>query len=540
VKTRREFIRQSGLAAAGIAAAGLIHPADALSVVEAPHGAGAMPAADSVRELMMTALSAAKGAGASYSDVRIGRYRTSSVSTRERRITRTADTDSIGAGVRVLVDGTWGFAATNLMTTDAVAATARDAVVIAKANRIVRDKPVQLAPTEKYSDVTWKSAFTTDPFTIPLEERADLLLRANAAAMAVKGVSFVTSGLSFVKEERNFASSEGSVITQTVVRTAVPWQATAVAPGDFQTRANVIAPAAGGWEYVLAQDLVGNAPRWAEEAVQKLSARPVEAGRYDLVLHPSHLWLTIHESIGHATELDRALGYEANYAGTSFVAPPEAMLGKLRYGPEFMNVRGDRSQPTGCATIGYDDEGVKPEDFDIVKNGVFVDYQTTREQASWLAWWYEKQGRPVRSHGTSNAESWSAVQFQRMPNVSLMPGERDLSWQDIIAATDRGIAIVGDGSWSIDQQRYNAQFGGQLCYEIRGGKTVGLLKDVAYQLRTPDFWNAMDMIGGKASYQLGGAFNDGKGEPGQSNTVSHGCVPSRFRQINVINTGRTS
>jgi TldD protein len=216
------------------------------------------------------------------------------------------------------------------------------------------------------------------------------------------------------------------------------------------------------------------------------------------------------------------------------------MLGTLRYGPEFMHVRGDRSQPSGCATIGYDDEGVEPEDFDIIRNGIFVDYQTTREQAPWLKWWYDKEGRPVRSHGTANADSWSSVQFQRMPNVSLMPGEKDLTWDDLIAATDRGIAIVGDGSWSIDQQRYNAQFGGQLCYEIRGGKLAGLLKDVAYQLRTPDFWNAMDMIGGKSSYQLGAAFNDGKGEPGQSNAVSHGCVPSRFRQITVINTGRTS
>jgi TldD protein len=324
------------------------------------------------------------------------------------------------------------------------------------------------------------------------------------------------------------------------VRSSVPFQATATAPGDFQTRGNVVAPAARGWEYVLEQDLVGNAPRWAEEAVQKLSARPVTPGRHDLILHPSNLWLTIHETIGHASELDRALGYEANYAGTSFVAPPEKMLGTLRYGPEFMNVRGDRSQPGGCATIGYDDEGVKPEDFDIIRNGIFVDYQTTREQAHWLEWWYVKQGRPVRSHGNSNADSWSSVQFQRMPNVSLMPGEKDLSWQDLIAATDQGIAIVGDGSWSIDQQRYNAQFGGQLCHEVRGGKIVGLLKDVAYQLRTPDFWSSMDMIGGRASYQLGAAFNDGKGQPGQSNAVSHGCVPSRFRQINVINTGRTT
>jgi TldD protein len=540
MKTRREFIKQSGLTAAGIATAGLIAPDRLMSVQSMARDTIDAPSDDVVRELMMTALGAAKAAGASYSDVRIGRYRNSVVATRERQITRTADTDSIGTGVRVLVDGTWGFAATNLMTADAVAAAAREAVVIAKANRIARDMPVQLAPSASYPAATWKSSFTIDPFTIPLEQRADLLLRANAAAMTVKGLSFVTSALAFVKEDRSFASSEGSVITQTVVRSSVPFQATATAPGDFQTRGNVVAPAARGWEYVLEQDLVGNAPRWAEEAVQKLSAKPVTPGRHDLILHPSNLWLTIHETIGHASELDRALGYEANYAGTSFVAPPEKMLGTLRYGPEFMNVRGDRSQPGGCATIGYDDEGVKPEDFDIIRNGIFVDYQTTREQAHWLEWWYVKQGRPVRSHGNSNADSWSSVQFQRMPNVSLMPGEKDLSWQDLIAATDQGIAIVGDGSWSIDQQRYNAQFGGQLCHEVRGGKIVGLLKDVAYQLRTPDFWSSMDMIGGRASYQLGAAFNDGKGQPGQSNAVSHGCVPSRFRQINVINTGRTT
>jgi TldD protein len=540
MKTRRDFIKQSGLTAAGIATAGLIAPDRLMSVQSMARDTIDAPSDDVVRELMMTALGAAKAAGASYSDVRIGRYRNSVVATRERQITRTADTDSIGTGVRVLVDGTWGFAATNLMTADAVAAAAREAVVIAKANRIARDMPVQLAPSASYPAATWKSSFTIDPFTIPLEQRADLLLRANAAAMTVKGLSFVTSALAFVKEDRSFASSEGSVITQTVVRSSVPFQATATAPGDFQTRGNVVAPAARGWEYVLEQDLVGNAPRWAEEAVQKLSAKPVTPGRHDLILHPSNLWLTIHETIGHASELDRALGYEANYAGTSFVAPPEKMLGTLRYGPEFMNVRGDRSQPGGCATIGYDDEGVKPEDFDIIRNGIFVDYQTTREQAHWLEWWYDKQGRPVRSHGNSNADSWSSVQFQRMPNVSLMPGEKDLSWQDLIAATDQGIAIVGDGSWSIDQQRYNAQFGGQLCHEVRGGKIVGLLKDVAYQLRTPDFWSSMDMIGGRASYQLGAAFNDGKGQPGQSNAVSHGCVPSRFRQINVINTGRTT
>ncbi|MFN8977952.1 MAG: TldD/PmbA family protein, partial [Gemmatimonadaceae bacterium] len=253
---------------------------------------------------------------------------------------------------------------------------------------------------------------------------------------------------------------------------------------------------------------------------------------------PQNLWLTIHESIGHPTELDRAMGYEANYAGTSFVAPPEKMLGTLKYGPSLMNVQGDRSQEGGLSTIGWDDDGVKPDEFLIVKNGVFNDYQTTREQAPWLRWWYEKHGRPVRSHGCSYAQGWDNVQFQRMPNVSLMPGEKDLTMNDLIAATDRGILIQGDGSFSIDQQRFNAQFGGQLYHEIKGGKVVGVLKDVAYQIRTPDFWNSMDMIGGPRSYELGGSFFDGKGQPPQVNAVSHGSPPARFRNVNVINTGR--
>ena len=538
MKTRRDFIKQGGIAAAAVAAAGMFNPAEAMSGFVA--GAAEMPTEDNIRDLMMAAINTARGLGASYSDVRIGRYRNSIVFTREQQIVNTADTDSIGAGVRALVDGTWGFGATKVLTKDGVAAAAREAVAIAKANRIARDQPVVLAPVQSYPNATWKSDFKIDPFTIPIEQRADLLLKANAEALKVKGVRFVNSGLLFVKEDRNFASTEGSVISQTIVRTAIPFQITAVSPdfSDFQTRGNVVAPAGRGWEYVLEQDLVANAPKWAEEAVNKLGAKSVEVGRYDLVLHPTHLWLTIHESIAHPTELDRAMGYEANYAGTSFVSPPEKVLGKLKYGPEFMNIQGDRSQPGACATIGYDDEGVKPEDFMIIKNGVVNDYQTTREQANWLKWWYDANKRPTRSHGCSNADNWSSVQFQRMPNVSLLPGAKDLSWDDIIGATDRGIAIIGDGSLSIDQQRYNAQFGGQVFYEIKGGKIVGMLKDVAYQMRTPDFWNSMDMIGGKKSYFLGGAFNDGKGQPGQVNAVSHGCVPSRFRNINVINTGR--
>ncbi|HEY0970707.1 MAG TPA: TldD/PmbA family protein [Gemmatimonadales bacterium] len=537
---RRDFLKTGAtLAAFGVAGGWQFGPG-AWAAHAAPSAPVEMPPDAAIKELMMEALNAAKLAGAGFADVRVQRQRQNFVFTREQQIQNVVDTDTLGVGVRALVDGTWGFAATPKMTREGVAAAAREAVAVAKANRVARDRAVELAPAPAHPDATWRGAFTTDPFEVSVEEKVDLLLKANAEAMKVANVKFVNSGLFFVKEERSYASTDGSVITQTTVRSWPLLSATAVAPdySDFQTRANVAPPMGRGWEYVLSRDLVGNARKWGEEAAQKLSAKPVDVGRYDLVLHPSHLWLTIHESIGHPTELDRALGYEANYAGTSFVAPPDQQLGKLKYGPEFMNIQGDRSQEGGLSTIGYDDEGVQPDDFLIVKNGVFNDYQTTREQASELAWWYQSQGKPVRSHGCSYSQSWADVQFQRMPNVSLMPGERDIGWDEIIAGTDRGIAIIGDGSFSIDQQRYNAQFGGQLFYEIRGGKITGMLKDGAYQMRTPDFWNSMDMIGGQRSYELHGSFFDGKGQPGQLNAVSHGSVPARFRGVNVINTGR--
>jgi len=532
---RREFVKTAGAAALGLA----VNPS-LCSRAEAQ--VKALRVDPSVRDLLMAALDAATSAGASYADVRVGRQRQSFVATREQQITGAADQDTTGCGVRALVDGCWGFAATPRLTKDGVARAAREAAEIARAGRIARGRRVELAPTPKVGEVSWHGDFVIDPSTISLEQKTDLLLGANAAALKVPGVQFVTSALYFIKDERHFANSEGTVIVQQFVRSYPTVTITAVSSDrtDFQSRGNVAPPSGRGWEYIEEIDLAGRMNQWAEQAKAKLSARPVEPGRYDLILHPSHLWLTIHESIGHPTELDRAMGYEANYAGTSFLAPPDKMLGSFKYGPEFMNIQGDRSQKGAVSTIGYDDEGVQPDEFLIVRNGVFSDYQTTREQANWLRSWYDKQQRPTRSHGCSYGASWDAVQFQRMPNVSLLPGDRDLTWEDLIAATDRGIAIIGDGSFSIDQQRYNAQFGGQLFYEVRGGKIVGPLKDVAYQLRTPDFWNSMDMIGGRRSYELHGALNDGKGQPAQSNAAGHGAVPARFLQQTVINTGRQS
>ena len=537
--SRREFLIKSGAAAAALGIASLADNAAAqtLIVPGAPVSAGDA----SIKELALLGVDAAKKAGAQYADVRIAQNRSQRIFTRERRVQALDDSETFGIGVRVLANGAWGFAAGRELTKDQVLTLVKRAMAQAQANRTALVRPVVLAPVTPTANGTWNTPIEIDPFSVAIEDKVALLLAANEAALKVQGARFVTSGMFFLREEKTLATSDGTFVVQTIYRAQPTMTVTAVAPdfSDFQSRQSTdIQPMGLGYEHVRDAKLIENAPRWAGEAVQKLSAKPVEVGKYDLVLHPTHLWLTIHESIAHPTELDRAMGYEANYAGTSFVSPPDKMLGQFRYGPEIMNIQGDRKQPGSLGAIGWDDEGVAPDTFLVIKKGIVNDYQTTREQALWLDWWYKKQGLETRSHGCSYSQSWSDVQFQRMPNISLLPGEKEQSWDDLIAATDRGIAIVGEGSFSIDQQRYNAQFGGQLFYEIKGGKITGMLKDVAYQMRTPEFWNSMDMIGGKSSYQLGGAFNDGKGQPSQSNAVSHGCVPSRFKQVNVINTGR--
>ena len=537
--SRREFLRTTSAAAAAGLALGITGRAEAAELsgrLIAPS-----PGDAALNDLLLRALDAAKSAGAQYADARISLNRTQSIFTRERRVAGLSDNETFGIGVRVLVEGAWGFAATSNLEPDSVARVARQAVAQAKANRTPGQRPVVLAPAPSNQRRTWRSNAKIDPFTVSIEDKVELLLAVNAIALKNPQARFVNSSMFFLKDEKSYANTEGTLVSQTIIRSQPTVTVTAVSKDftDFQSRqSNDIAPMGRGYEHVTENKLEENVVRWADEAVQKLSAKPVEVGRYDLVLHPNHLWLTIHESIAHPTELDRAMGYEANYAGTSFVFPPEKVLGTLKFGSPLMNVRGDRSQPGSLAACGWDDDGVKPDEFDVVREGIFVDYQTTREQALWLDSYYKKAGKPTRSHGCSYAQSWADVQFQRMPNISLLPGEKDLGWNDLISATDRGIAIIGDGSFSIDQQRFNAQFGGQLFYEIRGGKIVGMLKDVAYQMRTPDFWANLDMLGGPNSYELGGAFNDGKGQPSQSNAVSHGCVPTRHRGINVINTGR--
>ena len=519
--SRRDFMRLSALAAAS----GLVLP-------RRPVAAQSMTSTES--ELLSLAMDVARSEGADYADGRVIRTQFEAVGAREQMITQVQSTDSYGINVRALVGGSWGFAATQIFTRDAVANIAREAVAIARANNEVAPSTTVLAPVDIFPDADWVTPHSIDPFTIPIEDKAALLLRVNEEALRVNNIRFSSSSILSVKEERLLATTEGSVVRQTLMRINPSINITAISPdgSDFQSRSAVVEPAGRGYEYVMGLELAANAQGWAEEAAMKLDAPGVEPGKWDLVLHPSNLWLTIHENIGHPTELDRALGFEANYAGTSFIYPPEDVIGKLKMGPEFLQFEGNRTEFGGCATTGWDDEGVPAEAWPIIKDGIFVDYQTTREQAAWIS----QHTGIDRSHGCSYGQNWESMPFQRMPNVSMLPGEENLSEDDVIAATERGILVEGRGSYSIDQQRYNIQFGGQVFWEIRNGRKFQLLRDVAYVGRTPEFWNSLDVIGGPQTYFLGASFGDAKGQPIQVNAVSHGCPISLFRDIDIINT----
>lgn len=523
---RRHFVKATGAAGATLALAG------------GPWGcAGSADGGPDPfeRDLALLALDEARGAGAIYADVRVQRQWFEAVATREQQITGVNYTDSYGIGVRVLVGGSWGFAGTRELTREAVARAAREATAIAAANDRVAPQTTELAPVDVYPDGRWSTPFAIDPFDVPVEEKADYLFRANEAALSVSGVRFVSSNVFSVKENRLVATTDGSVIQQTFLRINPGMTITAVSTdrSDFQSRGSVAEPFGGGWEYVERLDFPANAARWGEEAVMKLTAPTVDPGEWDLVLHPSNLWLTIHESIAHPTELDRVLGYEANYAGTSFLAPPADVLNRYRLGPDFMTFMGNRTEPGGCATCGWDDEGVPAFEWPIIDRGVLVNYQTTREQASWIS----QYTGMIRSQGCAYGMDWASIPFQRMPNVSLMPNpEEDLSEEEVIAQTDRGVMIEGRGSYSIDQQRYNAQFAGQVFWEIRNGRKHRMIRDIAYVMRTPDFWNRLAVLGGPQTYYLGATFGDGKGQPGQSNAVSHGCPTALFRDVTIINT----
>jgi TldD protein len=499
------------------------------------------------KKMADVALNAARSKGATYTDVRIGRYLNQFVVTREDKVENIVDTESYGMGIRVIANGGWGFAATDRLDNDSIAKAAQMAVAIAKENARIQTEPVQLVPQKGFGEVSWKTPIEKNGFDVPIKEKTDLLLSVNDAALK-GGANYVNSIIFLVNEQKYFASTDGSYIDQDIHRIWPTFAVTKIdaKTGKFETRQALSAPRGMGYEYLIPResdkikglttlyrdryDMLEDAKAAAPQAAEKMKAKSVEAGKYDLVLDPSHLWLTIHESVGHPSELDRVLGYEANYAGTSFLTLDKWKSGKFNFGSKNVNIVADKLQPGSLGAVGYDDEGVEAKKWDIIKDGILVNYQAIRDQAHIIGL--------KESQGCCYADSWSDVQFQRMPNISLQPGKTPLAPADLIKNVEKGIYIVGDSSFSIDQQRYNFQFSGQLYYEIKNGKIAGMLNDVAYQANTQEFWNSCAAICDKSDYRLGGSFFDGKGQPGQVSAVSHGSSTSLFKGVNVINTAR--
>ena len=542
---RRDFIYLSGMGTAGAAAllSGIpvmgksIDPAQALERVDVALK----------KQLADVALNASRSKGATYTDVRIGRYLNQFVVTREDKVQNIVNTESYGMGIRVLANGSWGFAATDKMDKDSIARAAETAVAIAKENSRLLTEPVKLAPQKGYGEVTWKAPIEKNSFEVPIKEKVDLLLSVNDAAIK-GGADYINSILFSVNEQKYFASTDGSYIDQDIHRIWPTFFITKIdkATGKFETRNALSAPMGMGYEYLNARpqdkiqgvttlykgryDMLEDARQGAAQVGEKMKAKSVEPGKYDLVLEPGHLGLTIHESVGHPSELDRVLGYEANYAGTSFLTLDKWQSKKFQFGSKMVNIVADKTQVGSLGAVGYDDEGVQCGKWDIIKDGVLVNYQVIRDQAHILGL--------DASQGCCYADNWSSIQFQRMANISLQPNQSKHSAEDVIKGVEKGIYIVGAGSFSIDQQRYNFQFGGQLFYEIKNGKIAGMLKDVAYQSNTQEFWNSCADLADQSDYRMMGSFFDGKGQPGQVSAVSHGSPTTRFNGVNVINTAR--
>jgi len=492
-------------------------------------------AAYPLRGLAGTALQRAADLGAQHADFRAERIRAERIALSDGTLETLYDTDDLGLAVRVVVDGTWGFASAADLSPASAARAAEEAVEVAEVAAAINSERIELADEPAHGEVSWVSAYQVDPFGVGLADKVALLAEWSAGLLAHDRISHVDASLNQVRECK-FYSDGATTTLQQRVRVHPAVTAVAVEPdGRFETMRTLAPPAGWGLEYLGGGPWAGGAAGWdfpAELArmpgllAEKLAAPSVRAGRYDLVIAPSNLWLTIHESIGHATELDRALGYEAAYAGTSFATLDK--LGSLKYGSPVMHVTGDRTTEHGLATIGYDDEGVATQSWDLVSAGILTGYQLDRRMA-------RMQGFG-RSNGCAFADSPAHMPLQRMANVCLRPADGGPSTEELIAGVEDGIFIAGDKSWSIDMQRYNFQFTGQRFYKIANGRLDGQLRDVAYQATTTEFWNSMEAVGGPQTYVLGGAFNCGKGQPGQTAPVSHGCPAAVFRGVRVLNT----
>src|SRR3954471_17288972 len=536
-RSRREFLKYTGAAGLLIASSDLV----AELIAQSPKG---NPQTSTFKGLSDVALGEAKKMGCTYADVRFTRSVTSGVNA-SGGSDRNADggfgggrggrggagrgggaraggrPGAGGFGVRVIHSGVWGFASSPIVTEDEIRRITRVAAEVARASAIARKTDIKLAPVPAYTEY-WSSPMKKDPATVSADDKQAYVQKVVDAVMKNKDVSNVNASVGVTNEWRYFASTEGSYIEQETFEITPTFNVSAKIGDVTKTRSFVGVPQTGGWEVAEASEMLESAERIAAEAVEMTTAKPIGMGLKDLVLMPAHAMLTIHEIVAHATELDRVLGYEANYAGTSFVKLTD--VGKLKYGSKLMNVTADRTIPGGMATIGYDDDGVKTTEFPIIRDGILVGLQTNRETAPLIG--------DKASKGCTSASSWRDYPFLRMPNVHVEPGPAGSpKLDDMIADVKDGVMIDGRGSYSIDQQRYNGQFGGHIFWEIKNGKITRQCTDVTYNAITTDFWGNLDAV--THEWQMHGTGGDAKGQPTQTNSISHGSPWLLIRKIMV-------
>ena len=476
-----------------------------------------------MRDLTNRALDTATALGASYADVRVIRRIEESINIKSTRVEGVQSGETEGFGVRVLVDGAWGFAASHHLSTGEADRVAADAVRIAKASATALRHPVVLDGRPP-AHGRFETPVEEDPFEVPLDRKVADLLAADRAMNEVKGIAFTESLYSAQREWKTFAASDGSFTEQVITHIGAGLEANAIEGDEHQRRSfpdNGGLWASAGYEFVRGMDLEANAERIASEAVELLSAPPLPAGTRTIVLHPSQLYMQVHESCGHPTELDRAFGTEASYAGTSFLTPD--VLGDFRYGSDLVNIVADATVDGGLGTFGWDDEGVQAQRVDLVKDGMFVGYLSSRETAPRI-------GR--ESGGAMRADGWNRIPLIRMTNVNLLPRD-GMTFEDIVADTDEGLLFETNRSWSIDDRRLNFQFSTEVCREIKGGKPGKLYRNGTYTGITYELWRSMDAVGDASSWKMWGTPNCGKGEPGQAGHVGHGVSGARFRNVRV-------
>jgi TldD protein len=472
-------------------------------------------------ELAELALSRVRAAGVEYADIRLLDTTTRTISGEDRRIAHIRESTDRGFGIRVLHRGAWGFAASSVISLEEIPRVADLAVEIAKGSASLAITKVHLAPEPVHRDRI-VTPCRLDPFAVPLEEQTSLLLSTMDVIQRHQGV--VRSHASFwaQRDRKLFVSTEGSHLEFSLLAVQGECSATAVQDGRFATRSFNSPHLRMGYELIRDTDFASEGARIAEQAVEKVRAPVIEAGRYDLVLDPEHLSLTMHESCGHPSELDRALGYEANYAGTSFLTPDKR--GTYRYGSSHVNLVADNTEPQTLAATGYDDDGVSCQKWDIVREGLFVGYCTNREVAPRI--------NEERSRGSNRADSWGSVPMVRIANIGLEPGTATLD--ELLADVKRGIYIEGHGSYSIDQRRYNFQFGGDAFWLIENGRRTHMVRDVIYHGITPEFWGRCDGVADRSHRRRYGFITCGKGQPGQSGWMTHAASHARFRRVDVI------